>query len=89
MKVVGILSCPHCGREVTEAATPRQRDVANFIAAFSREHGSRPTYDEIGQGVGVTSSATVHKHVHGLYKLGIIRKPRKPRRRGKQRSASL
>ncbi len=54
------------------ALTRRQKVVLDYIAAFLEEHGHCPSYDEIGKGVGLSSLATVHKHVCTLATKGYI-----------------
>lgn len=48
------------------AITRRQRQVLDFITDFIRENGYSPSFEEIGHGLGLSSLATVHKHVHNL-----------------------
>lgn len=50
----------------------KQRIVYDFIAGFLKANGFVPSYVEIGKGVGLTSLATVHKHVHVLEYKGWI-----------------
>ena len=46
--------------------TKRQRQVLDFIKGFIEEKGYSPSLQEIGIGFGLTSPATVHKHVLNL-----------------------
>lgn len=48
------------------ALTKRQKDVLDFLADFTGEHGYSPSYEEIAQGLGLASIATVHKHIEAL-----------------------
>jgi repressor LexA len=48
------------------ALTKRQKQVLDFIAKFVDENGYSPSYQEIANGMGLASLATVHKHVLGL-----------------------
>ncbi len=60
--------------------TERQRQIMDFIARYSREHGYPPTVRDIGRAIGLTSSSTVHAHLANLEKVGLLRRdPTKPR----------
>jgi len=48
------------------ALTRRQKQVLDFIAQFVDQHGYSPSYQEIAEGLGLGSLATVHKHIHAL-----------------------
>jgi repressor LexA len=48
------------------ALTPRQKELMDFLAAFIRDHGYSPSYEEIASGLGLASLATVHKHIQAL-----------------------
>jgi len=54
--------------------TRRQREVMDFIAAFLRERGYSPSFEEIGRGMGLSSLATIHKHVSTLELKGFLRR---------------
>lgn len=54
------------------AITRRQRQVYDFISRFVAEHGYSPSFEEIGQGLGLNSLATVHKHISNLEKKGLL-----------------
>lgn len=58
----------------------RQRQVLEFIERRIRERGYPPSVREIGEGVGLRSSSTVHGHLNRLEEKGFIRRdPSKPR----------
>ena len=60
--------------------TSRQNDVISFISTFTKEHGYSPKVREIGEGVGLKSTASVAKHLDRLELAGYIRRsPEKPR----------
>jgi repressor LexA len=48
------------------ALTKRQKDVLDFLASFVEKNGYSPSYEEIAEGLGLASLATVHKHVLAL-----------------------
>ena len=54
--------------------TRRQRQVMDFIAAFLREHGYSPSFQEIARGLQLNSLATVHKHISTLERKGFLRR---------------
>src|SRR3954465_5844254 len=54
------------------AITKRQRQMYDFIAQFVEGHGYSPSFEEIGEGMGLNSLATVHKHVTNLEKKGLL-----------------
>jgi repressor LexA len=56
------------------AITRRQRQVYDFIADFVEKHGYSPSFEEIGQGMNLSSLATVHKHVTNLEKKGLVKR---------------
>jgi repressor LexA len=53
--------------------TKRQRQVLDFIAAFISTNGYSPSLEEIGSGLGISSVATVHKHISHLKAKGLVR----------------
>jgi repressor LexA len=54
------------------AITRRQRQVYDFISDFVQRHNYSPSYDEIREGLGLNSLATVHKHITNLEKKGLL-----------------
>lgn len=56
------------------ALTRRQRQVYDFIAGFVREHGYSPSFEEIGSALGLSSLATVHKHISNLETKGLLKR---------------
>lgn len=64
----------------THRLTRRQSGIFEFIQTYCRDHKFPPSIREIGEGVGLTSSSTVHSHLKTLEKKGILkRNPSKPR----------
>jgi repressor LexA len=58
----------------------RQREIYDFVVAYSRKHGYPPTVREIGSEVGLASPSTVHVHLAKLEQAGYLRRdPTKPR----------
>jgi repressor LexA len=56
------------------AMTRRQREIYDYICEFVDEHRYSPSLEEIATHFGLTSVATVHKHVHHLVEKGFLRK---------------
>lgn len=56
------------------ALTRRQREIFDFIREFIADHGYSPSLEEIGAHFGLSSVATVHKHVQHLVEKGMLRK---------------
>ena len=54
------------------AITRRQRQVYDFISDFVQKHSYSPSFEEIGEGLGLSSLATVHKHITNLEKKGLL-----------------
>jgi len=64
------------------ALTRRQKQVLDHLVHFIDRHGYSPSFEEIADGLNLTSLATVHKHLQTLEKKGFIR-------RGYNRSRSI
>ena len=62
--------------------TRRQKQVLDHIVHFIDRHGYSPSFEEIADGLKLTSLATVHKHLQTLERKGFIR-------RGYNRSRSI
>ena len=56
------------------AITKRQRQVYDFISSFVQTNGYSPSFEEIGDGLGLSSLATVHKHISNLEKKGLLKR---------------
>jgi repressor LexA len=54
------------------AITRRQREVYDFISDFVQKNQYSPSFEEIGEGLGLSSLATVHKHISNLEKKGLL-----------------
>lgn len=62
-----------CWSESSKSPTKRQRDTLDFIRAFVDENGFPPTVRDICLGLGLSSTQTVHAHLHKLEEKGFIR----------------
>jgi repressor LexA len=56
------------------ALTRRQREIYDFVREFIEARGYSPSLEEIGERFGLSSVATVHKHVQHLVEKGWLRK---------------
>lgn len=56
------------------ALTRRQREVLDVIRQFIDANGYSPSLEEIGGSLGLSSVATVHKHVTHLVEKGLVRR---------------
>jgi repressor LexA len=56
------------------ALTRRQREVYDFISQFVDTHGYSPSFEEIAEGVELSSLATVHKHIGNLEAKGLLKR---------------
>ena len=54
--------------------TRRQREILDFLTEFIKQHGYAPSLEEIGRRFGLSSLATVHKHLTNLEEKGFIRR---------------
>src|SRR5579863_9412951 len=54
--------------------TKRQKQLVDYLENYINEHGYAPTLSEVGQYFGLSSLATVHKHLHNLESKGIIKR---------------
>jgi len=56
------------------ALTRRQREIYEFIRGFVAEKGYSPSLEEIAEAFGLSSVATVHKHIQHLVEKRMLRK---------------
>jgi len=56
------------------ALTRRQKQVYDFISSFVDHNGYSPSYEEIADGLGLSSLATVHKHISNLEEKELLRR---------------
>lgn len=54
--------------------TKRQREILDYLNDFIQQHGYAPSLEEIGRRFGLSSLATVHKHLTNLQEKGFIRR---------------
>jgi len=54
--------------------TKRQREILDYLSDFIQQHGYAPSLEEVGRRFGLSSLATVHKHLSNLQEKGFIRR---------------
>lgn len=62
------------GNYTLEMLSERQRDILAFVAKYIKENHYPPSVREIGEAVGLSSSASVHNHLRFLQEKGFISK---------------
>ncbi len=55
-----------------EKLTKRQAEILEYIVSYLREHGYPPSYREVGEHLGISSTATVHEHIKNLEAKGFL-----------------
>ena len=54
--------------------TRRQREILDYLTEFIEHHGYSPSLEEVGRRFGLSSLATVHKHLTNLQEKGVIKR---------------
>ncbi|MDR3052314.1 MAG: transcriptional repressor LexA [Coriobacteriales bacterium] len=54
--------------------TNRQREILDYLRTATAKNGYPPSVREIGDAIGLSSSSTVHTHLHALENKGYIRR---------------
>ena len=54
--------------------TKRQKEIYDFLRDYLAREGYAPSLEEIGAHFGLSSVATVHKHIQNLVQKGLLRK---------------
>ena len=54
--------------------TKRQREVLNYLGAYSEQNGYAPSFEEIATHFNYNSLATVHEHLSNLERKGYIKR---------------
>ncbi len=54
--------------------TKRQREILDYLQEFIQQHGYAPSLEEVGRRFGLSSLATVHKHLTNLEEKGCIKR---------------
>src|SRR3954447_16325685 len=56
--------------------THRQKEIYDYIQRFIARHGYEPSYSQIARHFGVSSKATIAKHIDALERRGLISRHR-------------
>ncbi len=56
--------------------TQRQKEILEYITRFIERHGYEPSYAQIARHFGVSSKATIAKHINALERRGLIARHR-------------
>src|ERR671915_906024 len=56
--------------------TQRQKEILEYITRFIERHGYEPSYAQIARHFGVSSKATIAKHIEALERRGLISRHR-------------
>src|SRR5229473_8045813 len=62
------------GNSTMATLTKRQKQLIDYLNQYISDHGYAPTLAEVGAYFGLSSLATVHKHLHNLEKKGFIKR---------------
>src|SRR5204862_6608167 len=54
--------------------TQRQKEILDYITRFLARHGHQPSYAQIARHFGISSKATIAKHIAALEKRGLIKR---------------
>lgn len=58
------------GNRIVGVKTRKQ--ILAFITEYMEEHGYAPSYVEIGEGVGLSSKATVKHHLEYMFQIRML-----------------
>jgi repressor LexA len=56
--------------------TQRQKEILEYITCFIERHGYEPSYAQIARHFGVSSKATIAKHIAALERRGLLSRSR-------------
>ena len=56
--------------------TQRQKEILDYITRFIERHGYEPSYAQIARHFGVSSKATIAKHIAALERRGLLARSR-------------
>ncbi|HEY0322547.1 MAG TPA: transcriptional repressor LexA [Pyrinomonadaceae bacterium] len=56
--------------------TQRQKEILEYITSFIERHGYEPSYTQIARHFGVSSKATIAKHIAALERRGLLSRSR-------------
>ncbi len=56
--------------------TQRQKEILDYITHFIERHGYEPSYAQIARHFGISSKATIAKHIQALERRGLVARHR-------------
>src|SRR5919202_2398661 len=56
--------------------TQRQKEILDYITRFIERHGYEPSYAQIARHFGISSKATIAKHIEALERRGLVSRRR-------------
>jgi repressor LexA len=56
--------------------TQRQKEILDYITHFMERHGYEPSYAQVARHFGVSSKATIAKHIEALERRGLLMRRR-------------
>ncbi|MBA3441031.1 MAG: transcriptional repressor LexA [Pyrinomonadaceae bacterium] len=56
--------------------TQRQKEILDYITRFMERHGYEPSYAQVARHFGVSSKATIAKHIEALERRGLLMRRR-------------
>lgn len=55
-----------------EMGTEKRHQIVNYVKSYIEKHGYAPSFQEIGEGVNLSSKATVCRHIQRLIDEGRL-----------------
>ena len=49
-----------------------EKKILEFVSAYTKRIGCGPTYREIGQAIGLSSTSSVSRHIHRMMNSGLL-----------------
>jgi repressor LexA len=69
-----IVTAIYLREAIVQPLTKRQREILDFLNEFIEQNGYAPSLEEVGRRFGLSSLATVHKHLTNLQEKGFIKR---------------
>ena len=64
---------------LSEQGELKRQEILDFIVSYIKQHGYPPTVREIGKGVNLKSTSSVHSHLKKMVDDGVIKNDGAPR----------
>lgn len=56
-----------------EQLTKKQSEILEYVVGYIKDRGYAPSYREVGEHLGLASTATVHEHIKNLERKGYLK----------------